>query len=185
MNGPLMFHNNPPLAYRPRHRNRHVTSQVMVDVHGNEHMILTFYVQGKPEGWTQPQSELSLFEKANEWVQEKHDKLLSMSLNELVVWPKDKAEAALEKLRDLFRYLSGMEKQIMPSVPPGPQEAVDIQKRDERERGTWNIAGMFSSLRGSMRTVGEAAKSRSQTFTDGEVHAELIRVSVDLSIPWA
>lgn len=176
MNGPLAFHNNPPLTYRPRHRNRHVTSQVMVDVNGNEHMILTFYVQGKPEGWTQPQSELSLFDKANEWIEEKHDKFLNMTLNELVLWPKDKAEAALEKLRDLFRYLSGMEKQVMPSLPPAPQEAGNIQKGGES--GAWNIAGMFSSLRGSKKTAGEAIKSRSQTFTDGEVHAELIRVSI-------
>jgi len=180
MNGPLAFHNNPPLDHRPRHRNRHVTSQVMVDVYGNEHMILTFYVQGKPEGWTQPQSELSLVEKANEWAEEKYEKVSNLTLDESLEWSKDKAEAALEKLRDLFRYLSGMEKQIMPSLPPAPQGAANTQKKDDR--WTWDIAGMFSSLRGSKR-IGDVVKSRGQTFTDGEVHADLIRVRVN-PFPW-
>lgn len=180
MNGPLAFHNNPPLNYRPRHRNRHITSQVMKDVYGNEHMILTFYVQGKPEGWTQPQSQLSLLEKANGWAEEKYEKLSNLTLDNSLDWSKDKAEAALEKLRDLFRYLSGMEKQIMPSVPPAPQGAAGSQKKDER--WTWDMTGMFSSLRGSKR-IGDVVKSRSQTFTDGEVHADLIRVSVN-PFPW-
>jgi len=175
MNGPLIFHNNPPLNHRPRHRNRHITSQVMLDAYGNEHMILTFYVQGKPEGWTDPQSELSLLEKANGWAQGKYEKLSNLTLDESLEWSKDKAEAALEKLRGLFRYLSGMEKQIMPSVPPAPREAAQTQKKDER--WTWDIAGMFSSLRGSKRigVGGDVVKSRGRTFTDGEVHADLIR----------
>ncbi|KAK2462038.1 hypothetical protein APHAL10511_006501 [Amanita phalloides] len=173
MNGPLTFHNNPPLTYRPRHRNRHVTSQVMVDIHGNEHMILTFYVQGKPEGWMPPSSEMSILEITHAWTRDKYENLSNFKLDESLEWSKDQVEAALEKLKDLFRYLSGMEKPVLPPIPPAVQEAANVQRKNER--GAWNFAGIFSSLRGSKRTSREAVRSGGQIFTDGEVHADLIR----------
>ncbi|KAF8624800.1 hypothetical protein AX15_005689 [Amanita polypyramis BW_CC] len=172
MNGPLSFHNNPPTTYRPRHRNRHVTSQVMLDAYGNEHMILTFYVQGKPDGWTPSPSDMSFLERTNEWTHDKFEKLSKVTLDESLEWSKEKAEAVLDRLRDLFRYLSGVEKTTMPSLPPASQGLNESQKD---EKGTWSVAGIFSSLRGSRRTGGEVVRSHSQTFMEGEVHADLIR----------
>ena len=173
MNGPLSFHNNPPTMYRPRHRNRNVTSQVMVDTYGNEHMILTFYVQGKPDGWTPSPSDMSLLERTNDWAYDNFEKLSKVTLDESFEWSKEKADVILDGLRDLFRYLNGMERTVMPSLPPVPRESNESRKKDEKR--AWNFAGIFSSLRGP-KTGGEMVRPRSQTFTEGEVHADLIRV---------
>ena len=51
---PLIFHNHPPTVSRPRHRNHYVSSQIFVDSAGREHMLLNFYVQGRPPGATGP-----------------------------------------------------------------------------------------------------------------------------------
>ncbi|KAF8640760.1 hypothetical protein AX17_000410 [Amanita inopinata Kibby_2008] len=145
----------------------------MVDSYGNEHMIMTFYVQGKPEGWIQSATELSYFERANEWAHEKYEVLSQLTLDESVAWSKEQAEAVRERLRDLFKYLSGTVRPVVSSVPTIPSESPETQKKEESS--AWSFAGMFSSLKGSKRAAGEVVKSRGQTFTEGEVHADFIR----------
>ncbi|KAM6497970.1 TIM21 domain containing protein [Amanita muscaria] len=177
MNGPLTFHNNPPTSSRPRHRNRHVTSQVMVDAYGNEHMILTFYIQGKPEGWAPLSSDMTYVERASEWTHSAYEKLSSLTLKESFDGTKEKTEQVLTSLKELFRYLSGMEKPLYPPAldRPSQQQEKRVSHGKEETGGRWGFAGIFSSLRGSKRTGGEVVKPRSQTFTEGEVHADLVR----------
>ena len=148
-----------------------------VDANGTEHMILTFYVQGKPEGWTQSPSDLTYLERTSDWARGAYGTLTSLTLKDSAEWTKEKAEAALQRLRDLLRYLSGVERSGVPPVleKPQPQHVMGDNERRE-EGGTWTFAGIFSSLKGSKRQGEEVIRHRSQAFTEGDVHADLVRV---------
>ncbi|TFK76807.1 hypothetical protein BDN72DRAFT_10560 [Pluteus cervinus] len=177
LNGPLAFHNNPPSVIRPRHRNRHVTSQIFLDTHGNEHMVLTFYVKGAPPGST-PSSDESYLECLSTWTQDIVASLSELTLDESVEWTKQYTYEIWDKTKNAFRYVSGT-----PSLPSekypfeGEQESTKAQKKKAPEGSAWSFAGMFGSLRGGkssgLSEVGH--KEDGRVFTDGEVHADLIR----------
>ncbi|KAF8168263.1 TIM21-domain-containing protein [Crassisporium funariophilum] len=174
LNGPLTFHNNPPSSIRPRHRNRHVTSRVMVDVYGKEHMIMTFYVQGQPEGKTVAPSEATYFETAAEWAQDKASVLSDLSFDEAVNWSKRSATNAWDKSIRAFKYLSGAP---VPPQPLPPMPSLENEKSAKQDDGgTWNFAGMFSSLKGTKKPSTQTIPRRPGGFyTEGEVHADLIK----------
>lgn len=153
LRGPLVFHNNPPSAIRPRHRNRHVSSQIFVDSTGREHMILNFYVEGKALGTLSTEPSKSPLDAVVGWTGDKTS-VLTMEW----VWN------AWERSKRVFRYLSGA-----PLVLP---EVVITDPEVERKKSTgWNFVGIFSSVRGNINRAGRGSSS----WTDGEVHADLIR----------
>ncbi|KAF8975520.1 TIM21-domain-containing protein, partial [Cyathus striatus] len=172
LNGPLTFHNNPPSAVRPRHRNRHITSQVMVDSYGHEHMIMTFYVQGKPEGFA-PASDDGYFDSILGWAQEKYSILSDASLNDAIDWSKGRSTAIWEQGKRAFKYLSGT------PIPPPEMPALSLEESKDvkkEESGRWGFAGMFTSLKGGRSgSTEKVSRLDGKTFTEGEVHADLVR----------
>jgi import inner membrane translocase subunit TIM21 len=172
LHGPLSFHNNPPSAIRPRHRNRHVISQIMVDHYGQEHMIMTFYVSGRQQGAEVLDSDTSYLDYATEWVQEKASKLSDLTLDESIAWTEERANDLWNKTKLLFKYLSGSP--IPSSLPSLPSETTASKDEDT---SAWSVAGMFSSLRGPKSGQVNSKHGDGQTFTDGQVHAHLIRAS--------
>ncbi|KAG9223090.1 hypothetical protein CCMSSC00406_0000221 [Pleurotus cornucopiae] len=175
MNGPFTFHNNPPSAIRPRHRNRHVSSQIMVDSTGREHMIMNFYIQGKPPG-SQHTSDESYFDSMSTWSKETLESFSKMTTDDGIVWVKDTAADISERAKRLFKYLSGSP--MLPPPLPTPSlspEGKDMSRR--QDSGVWSLTGMFSSLKGTKSAYSEAATSEpdGRIWTEGEVHADLIK----------
>ncbi|KAF9459428.1 TIM21-domain-containing protein [Collybia nuda] len=173
LNGPLSFHNNPPSAIRPRHRNRHVISQIMVDAYGQEHMIMTFYVQGRPPGVEPVPSDLSYLESAAEWAQGRLFDMSEMTLDESIAWSKDRACDLWTKTKRLFRYLSGAP---LPSPPLYNLPSDNTESQKPEDGSGWSFSGMFSSLRNPRGGPAESKpKSDGRTHTEGQVHANFIR----------
>lgn len=154
---PLTFHNNPPSAVRPRHRHRHVASQIAVDSSGREHMLLSFYVQGASS------TSSAVNEDKSRWV-----------LDELTY---DDVQAKFWSLVDstkrAFRYLSG---DVVPSreVPYPVNEEKQKETERSEEPSLWGLAGLFKGLR-RRQSSGEASVDTGVAWTEGEVHAELVR----------
>lgn len=173
LHGPLTFHNNPPSSTRPRHRNRHVTSQIVLDAYGQEHMILSFYVKGRPEG--SEESEFSNLESAERWLQEKVAALPDMKLEDAVQWSRECASDVRDKSIRAFRYLSGA------PPPPAPTATVaerHVEQPQKKETSAWDFVGLFSGLRSQSRKSPGSTADEHRTFTEGDVHADLIRVSL-------
>jgi len=177
LQGPLAFHNNPPSAIRPRHRNRHVSSQIFVDSNGREHMILNFYVQGKPPGSSskldKDPSE-SYLDAVVHWTGDKASLLSEITLNEAIEWTKEQTSNAWERSKRAFRYLSGSP---LPPVSLPERPLVDAKETNKPESRGWSFVGMFSGLRGTRTRSTETNVKRAdgEMWTDGEVHADLIR----------
>ncbi|KDR84830.1 hypothetical protein GALMADRAFT_233247 [Galerina marginata CBS 339.88] len=174
LNAPLTFHNNPPTSVRPRHRNRHVTSRVMIDATGQEHMIMTFYVQGRPEGEPVPSAEVSLLGSVSSWVKDKGTALPDLSFDEVVEWSRESGRKLRDNSVRAFKYLSGSPLPS-PSLPKLP--ASDLEETEKKEESNaWNFAGMFSSLKSPKNTNGEKiSRAAGRQYTEGEVHAELVK----------
>ncbi|KAF9056665.1 TIM21-domain-containing protein [Panaeolus papilionaceus] len=173
LNGPFTFHNNRPSAVRPRHRNRHVISRVMVDAYGNEHMIMTFYVQGRPEGEAAPPTDESYFEHLKSWAQNKFVVLSDLSFDGAVDNSKRSFQHMWDNTVRAFKYLSGSP--LPPkSLPPMPSP--ELNETSPQGSGSWSFAGIFSSLKGS-KTQGDNSATRTPRgqYTEGEVHADLVK----------
>lgn len=142
----------------------------MVDTNGQEHMIMTFYVQGAEVA----PSELSYLDLVKEWVEERSSAFGELTLNGAADWVQERTTIAWRNTINLFKYLSGTP--IPPPVlPPYPANSVEPQK--PQEKNTWSFAGMFSSLKGAKGGFVETAPQPSgRVFTEGQVHANLIRV---------
>ncbi|KAH9487090.1 Mitochondrial import inner membrane translocase subunit tim21 [Psilocybe cubensis] len=172
LNGPLTFHNNPPSAVRPRHRNRHVTSRVMVDQYGQEHMIMTFYVQGRPEG-EHISSDESYLEAISNWFKDTATALPELSLDDAVEWSKETGQNVWEKSVRAFKYLSGspLPPPALPALPP-----TEVRENGKKEEITaWSFAGIFSSLKGKKETGQSNSRPAGRQYTEGEVHADLVK----------
>ena len=178
--GSLVFHNNPPSVLRPRHRNRHVSSQIVLDSGGREHMLLNFYVQATPH---LTDSHTSYFQAISSWATSVVTNLPELSWQEARDSAARHAQEIVGSAKDLFRYLSG------DPTPPQPAatriafpEPLKQELPTNDRKGFWDgVAGLFGSLRsrsrsGSQEGVPEAGNGR--VWHDGEVHADLIRVGV-------
>ncbi|KAI0050714.1 hypothetical protein FA95DRAFT_1555434 [Auriscalpium vulgare] len=175
LQGSLTFHNNPPSVLRPRHRNRHVSSQIVLDSSGREHMLLNFYIQANANA---PDSSSSYFEWASDWVKDTVTDLPELSWNDTVSWTKDRATRASDSAKELFRYLTG---------DPVPSKATTAGVMSERARhevppkeepkGVWGgFTGLFGSLKGASRKAdGGVDVASGKIYQEGEVHADLIR----------
>jgi import inner membrane translocase subunit TIM21 len=139
-------------------------------------MILTFYIQGRPEGAAPLPSEIGYYEAFSRWIREKMVHVPELSLDEAMRWTKDQAECVWERSKQTFKYLSGA-----PVVPPPLPSAAEQENKAEKpeESKGWNVAGMFSSLKGSKGSSGSLARADHRAFTEGEVHADLVRVSTN------
>ncbi|KAG1885609.1 TIM21-domain-containing protein [Suillus subluteus] len=166
LRAPLIFHNNPPSSTRPRHRHRHVSSQVAVDSSGREHMLLNFYVQGSSSAKSAQQADE---EAGPSYI----ESLSSLTLDETIALAKEKLESIGQSAKRAFRYLSG---DVAPSPAPHPQLSTNDSQENERkqEKGMWSFAGLFSGLKGR-RSVAEGGGDSGVSWTEGEVHADLVR----------
>lgn len=146
----------------------------MIDAEGREHMIMTFYVQGRPEGEVTAPSENSYLEATSEWIQEKGNAISDISLDEAVEWSKDSAKHIWDKSLRAFKYLSGAPLPP-PSLPASsPSEQGDKAKKEEKSG--WGFTGIFSSLKSSKQRRTPMPGHSGRYFTEGEVHADLIKV---------
>jgi import inner membrane translocase subunit TIM21 len=146
----------------------------MVDAYGQEHMIMTFYVQGRPPGNDVPQSDSSYFHSATEWASDKISSLSELTLDESMAWTREHTAVLWDRTKRLFKYLSGA------PLPPPPLPTLpsnSIEQRGSEENSAWNFAGMFSSLKWSKSQGESMPPSDGRVFTDGQVHASFIRVS--------
>ncbi|TBU34974.1 TIM21-domain-containing protein [Dichomitus squalens] len=171
---PLVFHNHPPTVSRPRHRNHYVSSQIFVDSTGREHMLLNFYVQGRPPGSASYAGEEQdgFFARISHKAQLAAMKLGEMSLEDVKEEAVRRGTRLAELTKGMFRFLTG-EEDARPAAPPIPVQ----EKTVEEEQKGWlsSVTGIFSGIKGttkSGRSSGEAYNG--PAFTEGEVHADLV-----------
>jgi len=178
--GLLVFHNNPPSVLRPRHRNRHVSSQIVLDSSGREHMLLNFYVQANSHS---PDQDVSYFESASDWLKNTTTDLSEVSWQEARDWIMLQTRETIDYAKDLFKYLSG---DPASSTSRASQTSLPVPRKQEApasdEKTFWeNFTGLFGSLRGGSRKgsyEGTLDAGHGRAWQDGEVHADLVRVSV-------
>ncbi|TFY65918.1 hypothetical protein EVG20_g5169 [Dentipellis fragilis] len=180
LQGSLVFHNNPPSITRPRHRNRHVSSQIAVDSSGREHMLLNFYVQAKGHGTAEASD--SYLNSAVEWTKEAAAGLSELTWDDTVSWTKDRALGAQESAKELFRYLTGdtvAPKSIVYDADGSSDARGEDSRRHEEPRGLWgSVTGLFGSIKSSSRngsSEGSAAGTSGSLWQEGEIHADLVR----------
>ncbi|KAI0336099.1 hypothetical protein GY45DRAFT_1239133 [Cubamyces sp. BRFM 1775] len=172
---PLVFHNHPPTVSRPRHRNHYVSSQIFVDSSGREHMLLNFYVQGRPPGSPASayDSEEGFFAGLMHKAQEKVEALQTMSWDEIKEDVERRGERAVDMMKGLFRFLTGEEVE-RPRPPPMPVQ----ERKVEEEKKGWlaSVTGLFSGIKGASRSGSGSGSDawNGPAFTEGEVHADLV-----------
>jgi len=175
--GLLVFHNNPPSVLRPRHRNRHVSSQIVLDSSGREHMLLNFYVQVNSHS---PDQDVSYFESASVWLKNTTTDLSEVPWQEARDWIMLQTRETVDYAKDLFRYLSG---DPASSTSRASQASLPVPRKQEApasdEKGFWgNFTGLFGSLRGGSRKgpyEGTLDAGHGRAWQEGEVHADLVR----------
>lgn len=125
-------------------------------------MLLDFYVQGSSSTSLPPQDE-------NEWASYV-DSLSSLSFEDV----KEKMSPFIDSARSAFKYLRG---DAVPSVTAPVTMTKEKNKDQERadERSWWGLTGLFSGLRGQ-RSHDGGNHGVGITWTEGEVHADLVRV---------
>jgi import inner membrane translocase subunit TIM21 len=139
-------------------------------------MRLHFYVQASQPGSPQPLSDTSYFDSLAGWTRDRVSALSVLSLDDAIAWAKERVVDVQEKSKRLFRYLSGA-----PLSPPPPQFLPSSSQESvapvKEELGAWSFAGMFSSIRGPRSKRSDPGPEESnRVWTEGEVHANLIRV---------
>jgi len=135
-------------------------------------MVITFFVQGRPDGETIP-PEQSYFDTATTWVQDKAIAISECSFDDALSSLKENAKNTWDKSIAAFKYLSG---DPLPPPVPVPQQFHNEAKKNAGN--AWSFAGIFSSLKGQRGSSPETP-SKSLTgkkFTEGEVHADLVKV---------
>ncbi|KAH8120602.1 TIM21-domain-containing protein [Phellopilus nigrolimitatus] len=196
--GPLTFHNNPPSSSRPRHRNRHVSSQLARDSAGREHLLLNFYIRSSPG------SSSSLFEEDG-YLGRVQNTIRALgeewTWDDARTWGSEALQGARESARRVFLYLTGEAGSSSSSAsfpfsstsqsdahdaapsPYGRRETHIGQHAGDEEGGLWaSVAGLFSGIG---KSIGAAAGSgaagrgrkegRGEIFEEGEVHCDLVK----------
>ncbi|KAI0343962.1 hypothetical protein BDW22DRAFT_1327293 [Trametopsis cervina] len=174
--GPLVFHNNPPSAVRPRHRNDRVASQTGRDASGRETMLLTFFVEAKRRtGSAAPVPEDQTFwDTASEWTAAKVAAVADLSPEEAWGRTKEYAEEKWEGARQLFRFLSG--DPVQTTKPPTPVAVQEVKEAKQESSWSKSFVGLFAGLRGASSETTEAAAGvdSAEGYTEGEVQALLV-----------
>ncbi|KAI0067762.1 hypothetical protein BV25DRAFT_1819182 [Artomyces pyxidatus] len=176
LQGSLAFHSNPPSVVRPRHRNRHVSSQIVLDATGREHMLLNFYVQANSSS---TDSSMSFIESASKRARETAANLPEVSWDDMVSWTKERAMRTSDSAKELFRYLTG--DPVPPKSTPSNPIFSDTTRRElgEEQKSVWSsFTGLFGSLKGTNRggsQEGGPEVGSGKIYQEGEVHADLVR----------
>jgi len=183
--GLLVFHNNSPSVLRPRHRNRHVSSRIVLDSSGREHMLLNFYVQANSHSADQ---DASYFKSASSWFNNTVTNLSEFSWQETGEWITLHTQETIDSAKNLFRYLSG---DPATSNSAAAQFSSAAPRKHESPsgdgKGFWSsFTGLFGSLRGGAGKgpfEGALDTGHGNVWQEGEVHADLVRVGVGRSFP--
>lgn len=181
LQGRLVFHNHPPTLSRPRHRNHYVSSQIFVDSTGREHMLLNFYVQGRPPRSASyaGEEEDGFFTRMSHKAQFAAMKLGEMSFEDIKEEALTRGTQLVELTKGMFRFLTG-EQDARPTAPPVP---VQEKKVEENENWMSSVMGMFSGIKGPTKPGGSAGEVYNGAgFTEGEVHADLVMVRQHRSV---
>lgn len=133
-------------------------------------MLLHFYVQGKPLDSGEHQ-DASYWD----WISTiTHDSLNNLTWDEVVAWTKECGSDLAEKSKNVFRYVSGAPSPPTPSAMTGVAPNHDTVETKQEDGGFF---GLFSALRQARGpSVSKSAEGEARMWTEGEVHAELIRV---------
>ncbi|KZS96131.1 hypothetical protein SISNIDRAFT_483526 [Sistotremastrum niveocremeum HHB9708] len=179
LRGPLSFHNNAPSFGRPRHRNRHVSSQLAVDSQGREHMLLNFFVSCDPERAEEANvdSDEPIWSRVGHWCRTQTANVRDTSWREAKEWTKTKTNDALDYSKRIFLLLTG-QPLPRPVTHSGtkPRETEIGRSSEGQETSTaWSFAGLFSGLKGKTRAGRRDAVEEAVRWTEGEVHADLVR----------
>ncbi|KIP11450.1 hypothetical protein PHLGIDRAFT_124852 [Phlebiopsis gigantea 11061_1 CR5-6] len=175
LRGPLVFHNNPPSAVRPRHRNDRVASQIVRDSSGREHMLLNFFVQGQPHNAAAAAApgDQSVLGAALESAQASAAALADMSPDDVLAATGQYATDRWDAFKRLFRFLSGDD--LAPSAHPPPPPATEPRREAPPSGWKQGLTGLFAGLRPSGADAGGVLPGAPEEgFTDGEVHADLV-----------
>jgi import inner membrane translocase subunit TIM21 len=143
-------------------------------------MLLNFYVQADPHSSDQ---DASYLESASSWVKNIVTSLPELSWQEAKGWVIHHTHETIDSAKDLFRYLSG--------DPASPRSAaIQVALPEPRKQelpaddriGFWSsVTGLFGSLKSGNRKgkqEGTFDTGHGKVWQEGEVHAELVRVSV-------
>lgn len=140
-------------------------------------MLLNFYVQGKPPGSPvlSKDPSKSYFDSVVHWMGSTTSTLSKLTLDEAVAWTKDRLSLAWGRSKEIFKYLSGTPLPPL-SFPESP--SMDLKESKKAENSGWSVVGLFSGLRSKRAGSPEVNLKRAdgELWTDGEVHADLIRV---------
>lgn len=129
-------------------------------------MLLNFYVQGS----SSTKSARDDGEMSPSYI----ELLSSLTLDESISYGKEKVESIVESAKRAFRYLSGDVAQL-PAAHPQLSAKENQEKERVQEKGLWSLAGLFSGLKGRRSAI-EGVDDSGVLWTEGEVHADLIRV---------
>jgi import inner membrane translocase subunit TIM21 len=140
-------------------------------------MRLEFYVQGRPPGSPSPPPKLTYFDSLIEWARAKAAMASEVTLDESITWMKECVEDVRDTSKGLFRFLSG---EPLPRPPSQIiQHSTENRVPEKEETGAWSFAGLFTGLRGSKSRQSDSSPlDSSQVWTEGAVHAQLVRVSL-------
>jgi import inner membrane translocase subunit TIM21 len=139
-------------------------------------MLLNFYVQAS----SKKKLDSGYFDRAKSWILG----LDMMSFDESVAWSIDQAFTFWDKGKRAFRYLSGAPLPPLPLSTPPRSSPEEDSKRNESSTGVWSFTALFSGLRGRRSEAVVGSRNPKQpdgsVWTDGEVHADLVRVHIFL-----
>ncbi|KAG8934879.1 hypothetical protein FRC03_008337 [Tulasnella sp. 419] len=173
LKSPLRFHTNAPSPLAPRHRNRHVSSQLAIDGNGREHLLLHFYVEAASQA-----SDSSFFSST--------PSLSDLSFSTFVDWVQAEAQGMYEGTKRVFAYIAGSPMPTLTPVSNGSSNTssspsisrhtqIGKPSRDSESSG-WGATGLFGSLfRRKAASSGGSDVEDGIEFTGGEVHADLVK----------
>ncbi|KAG9015190.1 hypothetical protein FRB94_004309 [Tulasnella sp. JGI-2019a] len=169
LKGPLRFHTNAPSYNAPRHRARHVSSQLAMDQSGKEHLLLHFFVESTRSDEAYASDSLSFSPS-------------DISLASAYEWSKTHAATAFEASKSAFAYLVGSnspprEINTRPNGSPSStgMRHTDIGKSSGEGSSAWSFAGMFGGIRTTSSSTKKATREPAVQYVEGEVHADLIK----------
>lgn len=175
--GPLVFHNSPPSAVRPRHRNDRVASQSGRDAYGRETLLLNFYVEAKHRsGSAIIKEDQTWWESVNEWTSQRVAAVSDTTPEQAWEVTKEFANEKWDGAKRLFRFLSG---DPVPGAKTSASVPVPEVKEVKQESG-WksSFTGLFSGIRGTSRDSGDMSidGDDNEGHMEGEVQAMLVMV---------
>lgn len=175
--GSLSFHNSPPTTARTRRRERTVENRIMRDAAtGRERMTLHFYVQATPKKHRTTLEGDGWLDKAGAWMNLQSEALSEWDLHQGKEW----AEHISDRARNTFRFLTGREEDPSTSIPSDTLEATHIKHQEKQEAKGWtgmfSLGGVFKGFTAAKRTNSATGAVDVKTWTEGEVHADLIMV---------